>query len=143
MSVLKTLKFTALPKGSDGNPALKRRVKLVEQLEDQLKLLENSSYSRVITRWKAKDGHRVATEKVVKVHPWWRADEKGSVVFFVRHGWKMVEFEKGKAGIAVGSEDKLKGVVEALIAATKAGELDTVLAEASTSTSFKKAKKAA
>ena len=36
-------------------------------------------------------------------------------------------FEKGKAAIAVGSLDKLPGVIDALIKAVRAGELDEQL----------------
>jgi hypothetical protein len=145
MSVLKSLKFTALPKVSDGrNPVIQRRARLIEQLEDQLKLLADPAHSRTVSRWTTSDGQRVQTEKTVKVHPWWRTDEKGGIVFFVRHGWKTVEFEKGKAGVIVASEDKLKGVIEALITATKAGELDVPLADVSSATtSFQRAKRAA
>lgn len=48
----------------------------------------------------------------------------GSHVLFVRSGWKPIEFEKGKAAIAVPSLDKLPSVIETLIAAVRAGELD-------------------
>jgi hypothetical protein len=41
----------------------------------------------------------------------------------VYHGTKPIEFEKGKAAIAVPSRDKLAALIDALIAAAKAGEL--------------------
>ena len=37
---------------------------------------------------------------------------------------KPVEFEKGKAGIVVGSRERLPTVIDTLIAAVRAGELD-------------------
>jgi hypothetical protein len=37
---------------------------------------------------------------------------------------KPVEFEKGNAGIAGGSKEKLPAVIDALIAAVRAGELE-------------------
>ena len=40
---------------------------------------------------------------------------------------KPVEFEKGKAGIVVGSKEKLPTVIGTLIAAVRAGELDDIL----------------
>jgi len=52
-------------------------------------------------------------------------------VFFVRIGQKALEFEKGKAAIAMQSLDKLPGVIDALIGAVRAGELDEQLAQAS------------
>jgi hypothetical protein len=41
-----------------------------------------------------------------------------------------IEFERGKAGIAVGSREKLPGVIDTLIAAVRAGELDDFFSQA-------------
>ncbi|MEJ0097738.1 MAG: hypothetical protein WDM84_07205 [Bauldia sp.] len=142
--LIKALKFTVIPKDStDRNPVFQRRLKLIERLDDQRKLLDDPAHTRTIQRWTKQDGQRVMTEKRLKVQPWWRTDDKGAVVFFVRHGWKPVEFEKGKAGIAVASQDKLKAVIDTLISATKQGELDAILAQASGSTTVGKQKRAA
>jgi hypothetical protein len=43
---------------------------------------------------------------------------------------KPVEFEKGKAGIVVGSKDKLPALIDALIAAVRSGELDELFSQA-------------
>jgi hypothetical protein len=48
----------------------------------------------------------------------------------VYHGTKPIEFEKGKAAIAVPSRDKLPALIDTLIAAAKAGELDEVMTRA-------------
>ena len=42
------------------------------------------------------------TERKLPVRPWWRTDDKRQVVFFVRIGWKPLQFERGKAGVAPG-----------------------------------------
>jgi hypothetical protein len=70
---------------------------------------------------------------------WWECD--GSLgglvapnsfyVFFVRSGWKLVKFEKGKATIAVPSLDKLPFVIDTVITGVRNGELYQQLAEAS------------
>jgi hypothetical protein len=52
-------------------------------------------------------------------------------VFFVRQGWKPVEFEKGNAAIVVPSLDKLPSVIDTVITSVRNGELDQQLAEAS------------
>ena len=44
------------------------------------------------------------------------------------HGARPIEFEKGKAGIAVASRDKLPALIDSLIGAAQAGELDDLLA---------------
>jgi len=46
-------------------------------------------------------------------------------------GSKRIEFEKGKAAIAVGTLEKLPAVVDALIKAVRAGELDEQLKQLS------------
>ncbi len=69
---------------------------------------------------------------IEEYRPWWRTDEKGQVVFFVRLGWKPIEFERGKAGIVAGSTEKLPEVIDVLIGAVRAGELDPMLDQART-----------
>jgi len=46
-------------------------------------------------------------------------------------GSKRIEFEKGKAAIAVGSLEKLPAVIDALIKAVRSGELDEQLKQLS------------
>jgi hypothetical protein len=55
------------------------------------------------------------------------------VVLTVRYGAKPIEFEKGKAAIAVGKKDRLVQTIETVVAAVEAGELDAVLAQMSKS----------
>lgn len=70
-------------------------------------------------------------------------DPSGQVVMSDKFGAKPVEFEKGKAGIAVGSKDKLPAVIDALIAAVRAGELDEVFGQAAKAGAIVKPRKAA
>jgi hypothetical protein len=56
---------------------------------------------------------------------------------------KTIEFEKGKAGIAVASLDELPALIDTLITAVRNGELDEQLALAAKATQLRKAKKAA
>jgi len=127
MSALKSLTLTTLPK-AENSPLLLRRSRLIEKLEDQKS--KDPAYVRVVQRWKKQDGERVLVERRLPVRPWWRTDEKGQVVFFVRVGWKPIEFEKGKAAVVAGSMDKLQEVIDVLIGAVRAGELDLMLEQA-------------
>ena len=127
MPILKSLTFTNVPMGRR-DPAVVRRAKLVEHLEEQKKLLANASYVRTVQRWTGKGDERRQVEKQQRVKPWWRADGAGHVVVSVYHGARPIEFEKGKAGITVASKDKLPGLIDGLIAAAQAGELDELLA---------------
>ena len=126
MSHLKSLTITPLPK-AEHSPVQLRRTRLIERSEDQKSLLKDPAYVRVVQRWKKQDGERVLTEKKVPVHPWWRTDEKGQVIFFVRIGWKPIEFEKGKAGVVAGTMERLPTVIDTLIEAVRAGELDQMM----------------
>jgi hypothetical protein len=88
-------------------------------------------YAELRSRKKDDVGATSVVEKRQRVLTWWSLAPNGSYVFFVRSGWKAIEFEKGKAAIAVPSLDKLPSVIDTLIAAVRNGELDAQLAEAS------------
>lgn len=142
MAALKSLTFTALPKVG-ANPAMDRRTKIIERLEEQKRLLNDPAYMRTVRTSETKDGKRVPVERHQRVLPWWRTGPNGTYAFMVRAGYKPVEFDKGKAAIAVPSLDKLPTVIDTLIAAVRNGELDQQLAEASKQSTPKKARKAA
>ena len=128
MALLKTLTFTSAPSSIYSNPKLLRRQKLIQRLEEQLKLAKDPNYSPTSKRWKkAPDGSKALVEVHRRMKRWWRMDANGNVVLMVRCGFRNLEFEKGKPGIAVGPLDRLGGVLETLIAAAKAGELDLLL----------------
>jgi hypothetical protein len=61
----------------------------------------------------------------------------------IKFGARPIEFEKGKAGIVVPSKDKLPTVIDALIAAVRAGELDDLFSQAAKTGAIGKARKAA
>ena len=140
MTSLKSLTFTTLPK-STVNPTLDRRTKIIARLEEQKALLRDPAYMRAVRAWGKNDnGEKVMIEKKQRVLPWWSAQPNGSCVFFVRAGWRAIEFEKGKAAIAVPSIDKLASVIDTIISAVRTGELDEQLAHASAQATPKKTK---
>lgn len=122
-SILKSLKFTTIPK-TNPDPVLARRAKLIERLQEQKALTQNPALTRKVSKKVQKDGQTVTEEREVKVLPWWRTDEKGQVVFFLRSGWKLIELEKGKPGVLVGSKHQLLGTIDSLVKAIDNGELD-------------------
>lgn len=128
MAYLSALAFTAIPRESLRNPIFKRRQRLIERLEEQLQLSKDPSFVAVTKRWKrGHDGSRNLVDHTRRVRAWWVKDLDGNVILTVRSGLKALEFEKGKTGIAVGSMERLETVLETLIAATRAGELDGLL----------------
>ena len=130
MSLLKALTF-ATHKPSIADPIMIRRQRLVERLEEQRQLAKDPTYAPMVRRWKkSENGVRQPVDSYRRIKPWWRLDATGSLVLVLKKGLKTLELEKGKAGIVVGSADRLEGVLNTLIAAAKAGELDGALNEA-------------
>lgn len=142
MSALKSLAFVPMPR-SVADPIQTRRIKLVGRLEEQLDLLQNPDLVRKLQRWVTKDGQKQLVSKDQQVRPWWKADAAGHHYLVVKYGGKPIEFEKGKAAIAVSAKDKLASVIETLIAAVRGGELDDILASASKASPLQKKRKAA
>ena len=133
---------TALPK-PDNDIVQIRRTNFVAKLEEQKQLLKDPNHIRTTQRWTKVNGERQATTKQQAVRPWWKTDPSGQVVMSVKFGSKPIEFEKGKAGIVVGTKEKLPAVIDALIAAVRAGELDELFGQAAKSSAVGKSKKAA
>ncbi len=127
-SILKSLTFVPQPKISS-DPLIIKRERMVSRLEDQKRLLADPMYQRRIKRWEKKEGgEKVLVEKPLRMSKWWQQDPSGTVMT-VKVGSKRIEFEKGKAAISVGSIEKLPSVIDALIKAVRAGELDAQLSE--------------
>ena len=142
MAVLKSLTFTTLPIAG-ANPTVDRRHRVIERLEEQKKLLANPGYQRTVRTYVTKDGQKTPVEKQHRILPWWRMAANGSYVFFVRASQKAIEFEKGKAAIAVASLEKVPTLIDTLIAAVRSGELDDQLSQAAKSAQVRKVRKAA
>jgi hypothetical protein len=140
-NTLKSLTFTTMPQVTV-NPVIDRRNRIIERLEEQKQLLGNPKYMRIVKERVNKDGVKTIVEKQQKVQPWWRAASNGTYAFGIRAG-KLIEFEKGRTAVTAPSLDKLPAVIDTLIAAVKAGELDAQLESASKSIGARKAKKAA
>ena len=142
MPVLKSLSFTALPKNGN-DPVQTRRAKFAAKLEEQKQLLKDPNHVRTVQRWAKVNGERQAVTKQQAVRPWWKTDPAGQIVMSIKFGANPIEFEKGKAGIVVPSKDKLPTVIDTLIAAVRAGELDDLFSQAAKTGAIGKARKAA
>ena len=142
MPVLKSLSFIAIPK-TGNDPVQYRRANFVTKLEEQKLLLKDPNHVRTVQRWTKVDGQRQAVTKQQAVRPWWKTDPAGQVVMSIKFGARPIEFEKGKAGIVVPSKDKLPVVIDTLISAVRAGELDELFSQAAKTGSIGKTRKAA
>jgi len=127
MSHLKSLTLAAVP-AVVTDPAQRRRLRLISRLEEQRQLLSTPSLTRTVRRVvRATDGSKSVVEKPVPVRSWWRLDDRGRTVFFLRSGTRLIEFDKGRAGVVAESREALPTIIDTLIAAVRAGELDAQL----------------
>jgi hypothetical protein len=144
MTSFKTLTFTQLPKLTAADPVIHRRNKLIVRLQQQIALVQDPNFTLTRQKWIADEaGVKQLRSLPKKVRPWWRIDPTGAVVLTVRYGAKPIEFEKGKAAIAVGKKEKLIPILETVIQAVEAGELDAVLSQMSKTAVMTKGKRAA
>jgi hypothetical protein len=128
MSVLKSLSFIALPKGVGSDPKLSRRRKLITQLQQQRALAEDGSYVVQRQKWvKQANGAKALVDAPKRVKRWWRDDGAGNMLLVVRYGSKVLELSKGAPAIAIGEKHKLTEVIDSVIAAVTAGELDSLI----------------
>jgi hypothetical protein len=122
------LAFPAMLK-TTSDPVHIRRAKFIDKLEEQKLLLGDSAYIRTVQRMAEVDGQKQPVVRKQRVKLWWKIVPSGQLIMSIKFGAKPIEFEKGKAGIAVPSKDKLPGVIDTLIAAVRAGELDELLTQ--------------
>ena len=128
MSNMKSLSLIVAPTASSLTPKLRRRQNLIERLEEQQQLARDSSFTITVRRWiKDAEGVKKPIEYQKRIKPWWHPDNTGSLYMVLRSGLKRLVLDKGMTAIAVGTPDKLEGVISTLIAAAKAGELDGAL----------------
>ena len=135
-STLKGLSFTTLPAAAF-DPVVDRRNRLVTRLTEQKSLIADPTFKRTV-RVK-KDGAMV--DQPQKVLPWFRGQGNGSFLFFIRVGFRPLDFGKGNTAISVQTLDQLPAVIDTLIQAVRQGELDQQLAAAAAA-SARKLKKA-
>jgi len=60
-----------------GDPVLNRRVKFIEKLEEQKRLLDDQVYIRTVQRMADVDGQKQPVVLQQKVRPWWKNDVLG------------------------------------------------------------------
>jgi len=130
MNILNTLAFVST--GNVYSLVERRRIKMVDRLREQIALTEGdltSGHPPILRVQRNRVTHPETgavsvIERSVPVRPWWKTAADGQIILTVRHGMRKVEFQKGKSGILVSSMDELPNVLQGLIDATVAGELD-------------------
>ena len=134
MSVLKKLKLSDQTRSkSIAAPEVKRREKLLEKIDLQIKAAEAASKGEEYT-YKAmrhvthpETGVRSRQELSVRVRPWWWKDVAGTVYLTIKYGNRKLELQSGKPSIEIGEMKQLVPTLERVAEAVKAGELDTLI----------------
>ena len=136
MSHLKALKLaSAVPVRATVDPVQRAREKMVATLAEQKQMAEAKIAGQAfvpthIVRKKNAEGVRVEVEAPKRVLQGWFMDGTGKVFFAIRYAGKNIEFAKDKNAIEVGELSALPKVIDTLIEAVRAGELDAQLTAA-------------
>ena len=134
MTSLKTLTFKTIERNRRESEIIARRHKLIVKLQEQQKVLEHHIKGEryVVTgpKWMQNNhGARVLVQKQHIIRPWF-FERDGGYYIQVKYGTRILSVDGVHNAIFVEAISDLKGVLSALIAATKAGELDTAIAQA-------------
>jgi hypothetical protein len=136
MSHLKALKLaSAVPVRASADPAQRARDKMIAALAEQKKMAEAKIAGEHfapthIVRRKNAEGQRIEVETLKRVRQGWFSDGSGKTFFGIRYAGKPIEFAKDKNAIEVGELAAVPGVIDTLIEAVRAGELDAQLTTA-------------
>ena len=115
------------------NPEDLLRNKLITRLFEQKELVEADLKGEQLTKTRFKfvtdsetgESKRVEVQK--QMRRWWWQDEDGQVNLTLRYGNRPLAITGDKSTIEIGGLDKLPKIIETIIAAVKAGELDKQL----------------
>ncbi len=131
MSILTALVFVPLPRKTIADPVIQRRATFIKQLEQQRELARELGFEPTKRNWVVMaDGSKQLVTVLNRVKRWWRMDAQGTCFLVLRYGNRVITLNAGRTAIAVGPKSKLVSVIDTVITATKAGEMDAMLAAA-------------
>jgi hypothetical protein len=115
------------------NPEDALRNKLIARLLEQKELVEADLKGELLTKTRFKfvtdsetgENKRVEVQK--QLRRWWWTDEDGQVMLTLRYGNKPLAITGDKSTIEIGTLDKLPKIIDTIVEAVKAGELDKQL----------------
>jgi hypothetical protein len=144
MSYLASLKLVQSNRSVQLPPVQYRRIKLINKLREQIDCVKARIEGRdhLITMQRSVKNTETGTRQYVQVpyriRPWWYLDTASEKFHLeLRYGSKRLELVKGKTGIEVESLEKMTEVLEGLVDAVNAGELDGCLEKTAKTTNLK------
>ena len=128
MSFIQSLTLTKQDKSKHSNPLTQKKSKLIERINEQIQLANNSAYAPLHKkRIKRDDGSTAVIEVHKKLKRWWHIGLDGKVELVIRNGNKPLELSKGKDAISLNSVAEVEPTLVALKQAVIDGELDELL----------------
>ncbi len=125
---LSNLKIVVLRSAATADPVQRRRKKMITQLERQRSLALDHDYTLPGRRWvKALDGTAQLITAPKRVKRWWRVDPMGSYFLVLRYGNRILRLAEHGNAVEVGDWGNMVPVLDTLITAVAAGELDHAL----------------
>lgn len=141
MAVLSSLKLVSAKRVHITDPVATRRIKLIQKLQDQLRLVQarqaGQKYmaTRIKTVTDEATGERKTVEVAKRVREWFWVNEAGKFNMHIKYGQNVLYLNnKSATAIEVASMDELATVIQTLITATGDGELDKAIEAASDTT---------
>lgn len=128
MSVIASLKLVEFkPQMAQGRIFVRRR-KLVEKIEQQIKLVADPSYAPTKLIWAAdENGIQQRREVAKRIKRWWFENIDGTVQLTIRYGSKPLELARGKSAIACESVSVIATILESIKQSVIDGEFDVIL----------------
>lgn len=131
MGLLDTLKLVDAPRRHVMTPEAKMRDKVISGLLMQKEIIKAEREGRVFMvnqrRYVTQDGARVETNRTKQPRKWFWRDSAGTTFMQVSYCNAPVILANGQKVIEVGDLDSIDTVIDTLVAAVNAGELDAAL----------------
>lgn len=134
MTVISKLKLSEKQRSDEiRSPEQRLRGKLIDRLIEQKELAEADLKGEPLVKTRFKfiqdpasgENKRIEVPKMIR--RWWWKDEAETVFLQLRYGNKPLEVADKKPTIEVGTLDKLPKIIDTVMEAVKAGELDKQL----------------
>ena len=130
MALLNSHKLTLFKPTNRNNSFLKRRRIIIAKIDEQILLATDSNYKPTKIKWvRNVDGTERKLEIPKRLRRWWTEHLGGTVLFTIRYGNKLIEFEEGKNAIELSSKEELEPTLQSIKKAVDDGEFDRLLEE--------------
>jgi hypothetical protein len=128
MSIIASLKLIEYkPENAQGRTFIRRR-KLVDKIEQQIKLATDPSFAPIKIIWAADEsGVQQRREVAKRIKRWWVENIDGSAQLTIRYGSKPLEIAKGKNAIFCDNVTVIGSVLETVRQSVIDGDFDIIL----------------